>query len=160
MGASNKKLKIAIGIGLFAVSMLVVFAQIFVYVPVSHPGEGYMDPAYAIHITLNGAVTEISITHSSDNIHRNGNIYTLVGNVTNWIIVEKSNIVLNGGGFTLSGNHGISLQNVSNVTVRDLNVRAHYGQTLLQNVKNSVFQNVTSGFRILDSDNNVISNSG
>ncbi len=129
MGVSNKKLTIVIVIGLFAVGILVVFTQIFVYVPSSHPGEGYMNPTYAIHITPSGAVTEFSVTHSSDNIHRDGNIYTLVGNVTNWIIVEKSNIVLNGGDFTLSGNHGLSLQNVS-------------------------------GFRILDSDNNVILNSG
>ena len=68
-------------------------------------------------------------------IQRNGDIYTLTANISGGIHVQKSNIVIDGAGFTVQGNEagrGIDLSNgvgedssrsiISNVTVKNLRI--------------------------------------
>ncbi len=116
------------GIIVLAVLLIVcvglVIVQTLTVNSVPHHGEGYADPAYAIHITQSGEIMNDPANFSS--ITRNGNVYTLTCNVTGWIIIEKNNIVLNGNGFSFNGSHGLSLSDVSNVTVKNLNVVTHY----------------------------------
>jgi parallel beta-helix repeat protein len=66
-------------------------------------------------------------------ISRNGNIYTLTGNIvansTNGIIIERNDIILNGMGFTLDGtrlanSNGIYLARVSNVTIENISIES------------------------------------
>ncbi len=158
----NPKTKAAVVLTvLLAVCLFLVVAGSFLVGPhaYSHPGEGYMDPAGAIHITPNGDITGSGFNSSSTNIRRDGDIYTLTGNVTNWLIIEKSNIVFDGRGFSFNASHGLSLSKVSNVTVKDLDIQTHYIQIMLDNAQNSIIQNVTSSYRIIlsYSDNNLIS---
>ena len=57
------------------------------------------------------------ITPASAPIVQSGNNYDLTGDIAGSIIVNESNIVLNGKGLSLSG--GLLIQGVSNVTVED-----------------------------------------
>ena len=128
--------------------------------PPSHPGEGSIDPASGIHINSSGDITTPLADSPVNNIQRQGDTYTLTGSTTNMVTIEKSNIVLDGNGFALTGSHGLLLTKVSNVTVRDLNIETHYLRIMLQNAKYCTIQNVTSNYELIlsDSDNNLISN--
>ncbi len=79
------------------------------------------DPLPAIHISNNGEVSPPSTL-----INRTGNVYTFTGNWnTNVLQVERSSIVINGGGFFMVGNgvgYGIKLLEVSNVSVYNVNI--------------------------------------
>lgn len=62
-------------------------------------------------------------------IQRNGDIYTLTGNITSdtdAIVIEKDNLTLNGAGYTLQGNGtwrmGIDLVSRRNVTIESFNI--------------------------------------
>jgi nitrous oxidase accessory protein NosD len=76
------------------------------------------------------------------------------------LTVEKSNIVLEGNGFTFTGSHGIKLTKVENVTIKDLTLETHYLHLFLDHSQNCIIQNVTSNFDFIlsVSDNNLISN--
>ena len=76
----------------------------------------------------------------TDKIQRSDNIYTFIGNVSGSILVKKSNIVVDGAGFTLHGNGttGIDASNeveahpsereIWNVTVKNLRItNCHIG---------------------------------
>jgi hypothetical protein len=72
-----------------------------------------------------------SIDPASAPIQTNGNVYALtdsiVGNDTNTILVQKSDIILDGGGFSLEGQGaegsvGIDVSGVHNVTVQDFTI--------------------------------------
>ena len=79
--------------------------------------------------------------------------YTLTGNITgdaNGIVVERSNIIIDGAGHTLSGNRsgtGVSLCGTNNVTVRKTNVRDFYYGIYID-----------SAFYVVLSDNNISGN--
>ncbi len=122
-------------------------------------GEGYQDPATAIHITPNGDIVDPTYSSLDANIIRDGNIYRLIANVSNWVIIERSNIVVDGRGFSSLSRHSFALTGVSNVTVKDLRVDSMYTPTIvLRNVDYSTFKNITAGFRLVNSNNNLISN--
>jgi parallel beta-helix repeat protein len=83
----------------------------------------------SVHINPDGSVTGTS------NIQRNGNLYTLTGNISGGIQVQKSGIIIDGAGYAVQGNgtgRGIDLSNghgedpsrtpSSNVTVRNLRI--------------------------------------
>ena len=70
----------------------------------------------------------------TNQIQRNGNIYTLTGNISGNLQVRKGNIVIDGAGFTLNGNNGTGIAisseatehpselDILNVTVRNLRI--------------------------------------
>ena len=121
-------------------------------------GEGYVDPASAIHINSSGDILIPPFGSTNYKIERQGNTYILTGNVLNWLILEKSNIVLEGRGFTLGSQNGLSLSSVANVTVKDLSVKAHYLQLALQHAQNCTLLRTNSSYSIAlsDSNNNLI----
>jgi len=60
-----------------------------------------------IYIKADGSV------EGTDKIQRNGNIYTFTGDISDSIIVEKNDIVIDGAGYQLQGNnseYGIKLE--------------------------------------------------
>ena len=68
-----------------------------------------------------------SVTPSSAPIKQNGSVYTLIGNINNSIVVERGNITIDGGGYTLQGNRsygseGIHVSGMNNVTIKNLKV--------------------------------------
>ena len=54
-----------------------------------------IEPAQAITINSNGGIS------GTDKMRCDGNVYTLTGNIVYTIMVDKSNVVLDGAGFTL-----------------------------------------------------------
>jgi parallel beta-helix repeat protein len=85
-------------------------------------------------------------------ISRNGEVYSLTGNIpgnaADGIVIERSNIILDGAGFTVNGtnlvnSNGINLASVDNVTVRNISVR-FFG--------NGIFENLCHGCQILETN--------
>ena len=65
-------------------------------------------------------------TYDVENLRRDGNIYTLTGNVQGTIVIERDGVVLDGAGYTLYGDgssHGIWLQDKSGVAIKNLNIK-------------------------------------
>ena len=78
----------------------------------------------------------------TNKIQRNGNLYTFTGNISGNIQIQKSNIIIDGTGFTLQGNNGTGIAisrevtehphpsefDIWNVTVKNLRVTScHIG---------------------------------
>jgi len=76
-------------------------------------------PAHNIEITADGSVT------GTDNIQRNGTVYTFTGNISGSIVVLRDGITINGNGFTLQGNAyptGIFLKGRKMVTIQNVTI--------------------------------------
>jgi hypothetical protein len=63
-----------------------------------------------IYITADGAVV------GTNNIQHNGDLYVLTGNISAGIVVQKSNIILDGAGYTLEGYGGTGIDLTNNLT--------------------------------------------
>jgi hypothetical protein len=72
---------------------------------------------YSVDITIdaNGIIDPLTAP-----ISKMDNLFTLTDNINGAITVGSSNIILDGNHFTLSG--GLTLKNISNVTVTDFNI--------------------------------------
>jgi parallel beta-helix repeat protein len=97
-----------------------------------------------------------SIDPSTAPMQRNGDVYTLTGNLTSnadGIVVERDNIVVDGSGYTVEGAgaftlslYGIRLDGRSNVTIQNTNIKNFdYGIWLNSSSNNSI-----SGSNITD----------
>jgi parallel beta-helix repeat protein len=65
-------------------------------------------------------------TYTAENLRRDGNVYTFIGDIQGTIVIERDGVVLDGAGYTLQGNgssYGIWLQDRNNVTIKNLNIR-------------------------------------
>jgi len=86
-----------------------------------------------------------SIDPSTSPIHKDGNVYTLTGDIisdADGIVIERSNIILNGAGYTLQGastpsSNGIRISGKSNVTIKDMDIKAFESGILLDAYSNS-----------------------
>jgi parallel beta-helix repeat protein len=83
-------------------------------------------------------------------IQRNGNIFTLTNNIASdfdGIVVERNNTILDGAGLTIQGtsapsSKGIYLSIVSNVTIKNVEVKAfEFGIDLYSSVENDIDEN-------------------
>jgi hypothetical protein len=63
-----------------------------------------------IYITTDGSIV------GTNNIQRNGDIYVLTGNISGGIVVQKSNIIIDGAGYTLEGHGGTGIDLTNNLT--------------------------------------------
>ena len=64
-----------------------------------------------------------SIDPSTAPISRAGNVYTFTANIYESIVIERSNIIIDGNGYTLQGSppsYGFTLTNRNNVTIRNV----------------------------------------
>jgi len=93
--------------------------------------------AGTIYINADGSISPPEAPISSpDNI-----TYTLTGNVTNSIVVQRSNIVVDGAGYTVEGDgtgNGFSLQNVVNVSIKNTRIEGCIDGIQLFNSANSI----------------------
>jgi hypothetical protein len=92
----------------------------------------------SVYIVADGSVV------GTNTIQRNGNIYTLTGNISGGIQVQKSDIVIDGAGYTVQGNGGVGIDlsngigqdpsrsTISNITIENLRI---------VNCSNGVFTN-------------------
>lgn len=83
-------------------------------------------------------------------IQRNGDYYTLTGNITSdgdGVIVERDNVIVDGAGYTLQGtkagySKGIELTGRGNVTIQNMKIKAFWeGVWLESSSNNSVIRN-------------------
>jgi parallel beta-helix repeat protein len=99
-----------------------------------------------VYIRTDGSIyPPIAELSSSDNI-----TYSLTGNLSSCIVIERNDIVFDGAGYTLIGEgtgRGIELQGMRNVTIMNVEIRGFYGGILIWNFSsnNNVF-----GVRALD----------
>jgi parallel beta-helix repeat protein len=94
----------------------------------------------AIHIRSDGSVSPLTAP-----ITRAGNTYTFTANISDPIVIEKDDIVIDGNGYTLLGsgeNYGLSLGYRSNVTIRKTRITGyHYGVLMNLSTSNTVTEN-------------------
>ena len=114
-----------------------VLALLFLIVADAQPVEAtlanppYMEgPLASIYILSDGTV------EGTSSIQRNGNTYTFTDNIKGYIVVQKDDVVIDGAGYTLSGEGslgtgslyavepttGINLLHMEGVTIQDLNI--------------------------------------
>ena len=77
------------------------------------------------HVTaqpLNVYITADGNVEGSSTIQRNGNVYTFTSNLEASIVIEASNIVMDGAGFTLQGE--IYKINGDNVEIKNLKINS------------------------------------
>jgi parallel beta-helix repeat protein len=98
---------------------------------------GSTQSAKAITIYRDGTIS------GTDKIQRDGNVYTVTGNIFGTIRIDRNNIVLDGGGYTLEGNEiegngvGITLMTGRNlVTIRNFHVKGFRSGIELRGSKN------------------------
>jgi parallel beta-helix repeat protein len=85
--------------------------------------------AGAITIRADGSIDGTDLIVSADNI-----TYTLIGNISGFIIVERDNVVVNGAGYTLQGDPRVvpytsgilALSGRSNVTIKNVDIRGEF----------------------------------
>lgn len=99
-------------------------------------------------------------------IKRDGDLYIFTDNIYDKIVVERSNIVVDGSGFMLQGSgggNGFFLSGVSNVTIKRINIKGfNYGVRLNKASystvsMNNITNNLEYGIRLDYSLNNTIS---
>jgi len=117
-----------------------------------------------IYIASDGSV--YSSTNATVPIQRVGNIYTFNGSIVDYsIVVQRDNIVVDGGGYTLQGQGeiGIDVSYRSNVTIRNVQIGGgfFYGIYIWSSLSNSITGNTIAsnmgGIMIQNSSNNIIS---
>jgi parallel beta-helix repeat protein len=99
-------------------------------------------------------------------IQRDGGIYTFTDNINDSIVVERSNITIDGAGFTLRGagyqGYGFNLTRINNVIIKNVGIQTFgAGILLYDSSNNSISRNSISDSSIsiflIDSSNNSIS---
>lgn len=101
-------------------------------------------------------------------INQTGNTYTLTDNIYKKyaVIIQRSNIVLDGAGHIMNGayakgipylNNGIALQDVTNVTIRNISV-VGYG-IVLSNGSECTISNVMSSIGLNNGTSNIVTES-
>jgi parallel beta-helix repeat protein len=124
--------------------------------------------AYAPHliITINA---DGSISPASANITTSNNVtYTFTAEINASIIIQRSNIVIDGDGWTLNGvdltiMRGFNLTGVSNVTIKNLNILEFGYAMWLEETSQCVISNNTyatneGGIWLISSTENTVSN--
>jgi hypothetical protein len=109
-----------------AFAVVLLFSFLFCGIPVQSAKAQFLGSVY---IASDGSVV------GTNAIQRNGSIYTLTANISGGIQVQKSNIVIDGAGYTVQGNgvgRGLDLSNgvgedplrsvISNVTLKSLRI--------------------------------------
>ena len=101
----------------------------------------------------------------TDKILREGDVYTLISDISGSIVVERDSVVLDGAGYRLQGDgnqNGITLGISNNITVKNLKLSSfNIGIVVMGSDNNTILENtITDNFRGLDltsSENNTVS---
>jgi parallel beta-helix repeat protein len=122
----------------------------------------------SIYIHSDGSI------EGTDKIQLNRNIYTLTGDISGWIEIQKSDIVLDGTGYSVQGNGtgvGIDLSNnrgsdpsrpkISNVTIKNVQiVNFDRGIEHVNTSNNTIIGNYIAdcftGINVMGSPNNIL----
>ena len=124
-------------------AFMLVLLLFLLFVLVSLPQIDPVKAENTIYIRADGSV------EGTNNIQRNGDIYTFTDNVSDErILVEKDNIVIDGAGYTLQGDaRGIVLSERNNVTVKNvkLEMEGGYGIYLVDTSNCIISDNTVTG---------------
>lgn len=112
-----------------------------------------------IYIKANGLITGTDKITSSDNV-----TYTFIGDIYDEIIVERSDILVEGNMYTLQGSgdgEGFYLSEVRNVTIKNINVKdfrfgIYFSSSSLCIISGNNLGNNDYGVGLSDSDNNLL----
>jgi hypothetical protein len=114
------------------------------------------------------------IVEGTNQIHKQADTYTLTGNLSGSIQIQRSNIILDGGGYTIQGNGSgtaFDLPNgsgadpsrarINNVTITNFRIANFTAGISCTNSKNNLFDNnyitgCDSGIFVMGSENNLI----
>ena len=99
-----------------ALIILLILLSLLLFVP----QIGVVKAEGIIYILSDGSV------EGTDKIQRNDDVYVLTGNLSAGIQVQKSNIVIDGAGYTIQGNGsgtGINISNRTRVTVQNVRIK-------------------------------------
>jgi parallel beta-helix repeat protein len=152
---------------------ILVLLLLFSVVLVSLPQIEIVKAEEPIVIKPDGSI------EGTDKIHRNGNVYTLTGNIdvykgsvpfSGGINVQRDNVVIDGGGYSIQAQEyvysGINLAGRSNVTVKNMQIRdfnhgfffdESYGNTISGNdISGAGTDGYPVGFWVWNSSNNKI----
>jgi len=138
---------------------LLVFVLLVLCVA-SLPSAKSQSTPFLININADG-----SIDPQTAPIQRNGDVYTLIGNISGGIAVFRSNIVIDGDGYALNGNGGTGIDltgnlteypspnEVRNVTIKNLGIiNFNYSINARGSSQNSFYNdyiaNTTNGFQV------------
>jgi parallel beta-helix repeat protein len=105
---------------------------------------------------------------SGPNLQRQGDTYTLTGNISEMIDVRQSNIVIDGAGFTIEhnaatyDNEGIFIRFQNNVTIKNVTIKG-FSTGISGYASNSLFtqcivENCSNAISLHDSSGNTFSN--
>lgn len=106
-----------------------------------------------------------SVDPATAPIRHHKNTYTLLDDIQDFIVVQRSGITLNGQGHTIEGpggGNGIYLGSVSDVTVKNFNILGFTDGVRLEYATDSTVKHLTvsgvtaCGVRLLDSEHNTI----
>ena len=117
-----------------------------------------LEASGAIYIRPDGSI------EGTDKIQRDGDFYIFTDNINDSIVVERSNIIVDGRGFTLQGTGaygttGISFSGLRNLTIRNINIKDFYTGIFVGAGKvppEVTFNNIISGNNISNSGNDGI----
>jgi parallel beta-helix repeat protein len=102
----------------------------------------------------------------TDKIQRDGNVYTFTGDISDSLVVEHDNIVVDGAGHVLEGagaGKGIHLDGRSNVTIKNITIREFDFGIDLSNSSgntisaNAIANNICGIYLVSSSDSNSVS---
>jgi len=121
------------------------------------------DNSGTIYIRANGLVEGTDKIASADNI-----TYTFTDNIYDEIVVERSNIIIDGNGYILQGSRveyskGIDLTGISNATIENMTITGFYRGIYLSYSNynsisgNNITANNDQGIYFVDSSNNTVS---
>ena len=142
--------------GMSALILLIVLCSalvLFTEICVVFAGE-------TVYIRAEGSV------EGTDKIQREGNVYTFTGDISDSLVVERDNIVVDGAGHVLEGagaGRGISLEGRSNITIKNIAVREFdFGMVLSNSSGNTISANAiantsTGIYLVSRSDSNSVS---
>src|SRR3989304_10302872 len=110
--------------GTSAFILLLVLCSMFVL----HAEVGITYAGETIYIRAEGSI------EGTSKIQREGNVYTFTGDISDALVIERDNIVVDGAGHVLEGTgteeggieKGIDLTGRSNVTIENMEIKAFY----------------------------------
>ena len=112
-----------------------------------------------IYIRNDGSV------EGTDLIQRDGDVYTLISDISGSIVVERDNVVLDGARYRLQGEgnqNGTTLRNSNNITVKNFVLSSfNIGIVVMGSDNNTILENSITdnflGLDLTDSENNTVS---
>jgi len=130
---------------------------------------GMLGVAFRVHrVEADGTIyirADGSVDPSTAQIYRDGDVYAFTDNIYDEIVVERSNVVIDGNGNVLEGNgsgrgfsvHGINNVTAKNVVVKDFAIGVYLNSSSGNVISgNSIMANTEHGVYLDGSSNNTI----